>query len=190
MMFTLAKDLMEKTLLWKIVRRMPKGALLHAHCSAMVDVDYLLQVMMDTPGMHMASLNTPMATASARFNAILSFCFKETPRTEECLWRDDYKPGTFVLITKAAEEFPDGGRDGFLLWLKSRCVISRKSAVEQHHGVADIWLEFDKCMKVMGSLLNYEPVFRKFLRRLMSLLVNDGVYWVELRYVTSHLCLG
>ncbi len=28
MMFTLAKDLMESTKLWKIIRRMPKGALL------------------------------------------------------------------------------------------------------------------------------------------------------------------
>jgi adenosine deaminase CECR1 len=32
MMFALAKDIMEKTKLWRIVRRMPKGALLHAHC--------------------------------------------------------------------------------------------------------------------------------------------------------------
>jgi len=37
MMFTLAKDRMEKTELWRIVKKMPKGCLLHAHLEAMVD---------------------------------------------------------------------------------------------------------------------------------------------------------
>lgn len=37
MMFTLAKDRMESTRLWKIVKRMPKGCLLHSHLEAMVD---------------------------------------------------------------------------------------------------------------------------------------------------------
>lgn len=37
MMFTLAKDRMEGTKLWKIAKRMPKGCLLHAHLEAMVE---------------------------------------------------------------------------------------------------------------------------------------------------------
>lgn len=52
MMFGLAKDKMEKTKLWKIVRKMPKGALLHAHMDAMVDLDFILAQALDTPGMH------------------------------------------------------------------------------------------------------------------------------------------
>ena len=37
MCFTLAKERMEATMLWKIVKKFPKGALLHAHLEAMVD---------------------------------------------------------------------------------------------------------------------------------------------------------
>lgn len=37
MMFTLAKDRMESTKLWKIAKWMPKGCLLHAHLEAMVE---------------------------------------------------------------------------------------------------------------------------------------------------------
>lgn len=37
MCFTLAKERMERTELWKIVKKFPKGALLHAHLEAMVD---------------------------------------------------------------------------------------------------------------------------------------------------------
>lgn len=52
MMFNLAKDRMEKTKLWQIVRKMPKGALLHAHMDALVDLDYIFGALMETSGMH------------------------------------------------------------------------------------------------------------------------------------------
>lgn len=42
MSFTLAKDRMVQTKLWKIVKKLPKGALLHAHLEAMVDSQSLL----------------------------------------------------------------------------------------------------------------------------------------------------
>lgn len=63
---------MEKTKLWQIIRKMPKGALLHAHMDAMVDFDYLFDVLLSTPGMHVfcnKSLSTPEAleTAAVKF---------------------------------------------------------------------------------------------------------------------------
>ncbi len=62
MMFGLAKERMETTKLWKIMRKMPKGALLHAHMDAMVDFDYLFDVLLETKGMHihcMSPLSNP-----------------------------------------------------------------------------------------------------------------------------------
>lgn len=55
---------METTRLWQIIRKMPKGALLHAHMDAMVDFDFLFEVLLKTPGMHMycaSALSTPEA---------------------------------------------------------------------------------------------------------------------------------
>jgi adenosine deaminase CECR1 len=57
MMFSLAKERMEKTKLWQIIRKMPKGALLHAHMDAMVDFDYLFGVLLSTPGMHISCVH-------------------------------------------------------------------------------------------------------------------------------------
>jgi hypothetical protein len=51
-MFSLAKERMETTQLWKIIRKMPKGALLHAHMDAMVDLDFLFSTLLATPGIH------------------------------------------------------------------------------------------------------------------------------------------
>jgi adenosine deaminase CECR1 len=62
MMFNLAKSTMEKTKLWKIVKKMPKGALLHTHMDALVDLDWLINALLTTPGMHVhceQSLHNP-----------------------------------------------------------------------------------------------------------------------------------
>jgi len=59
---------MEKTTLWKIIKKMPKGTLLHAHMDAMVDFDYLFDLLLKTPGMQIhcdRSLDTPEALEAA-----------------------------------------------------------------------------------------------------------------------------
>lgn len=77
MIFSQAKKLMETTKLWQIVKRMPKGALLHAHLDAMVDLDYLFDLLLSTPGMHIycASAVTnakELETAPVKFKFIKS----------------------------------------------------------------------------------------------------------------------
>lgn len=180
MMFMMAKERMENTKLWKIVRRMPKGCLLHAHLDALVDFDFILDALMKMPGMHMSS-EEPLSNPDAKESAGLQFRYKAKERTDGSIWKDDYKPGDFILLTQVAEQFPDGGRAGFLEWLKSRCTLSLTDSHEQHHGVDAIWRKFSKCFGVVGTMIHYEPMLRLFLRRLMSLLKADGVNWAEMR---------
>lgn len=177
---------MEKTKLWQIVRRMPKGTLLHAHCDAMVDFDYLFDVVLATPGMHVRA-DGHLATEAARQDqGGIAFAFREaeSPADPASLWSAaHYVPGTFVPLAKAAEAFPDGGRPGFLRFLKKRCTLSETDARTQHHGVNDIWRRFQACFTTVGAMIHYEPIWRKFLRHLMRSLLEDGIYWVEIRCV-------
>jgi adenosine deaminase CECR1 len=180
----LAKDTMEKTKLWQIVRRMPKGTLLHAHCDAMVEFDYVFDVVLSTPGMHIKCPDGNLGTAARLREGEVVIQFRETAGAVDggSIWKSEgYEAGSFVLLTEAADAFPDGGRPGFLAWLKSRCTISETDSVEQHHGVAEIWRKFVGCFKVIGSIIHYEPIWRAFLAKLMTLLVEDGVYWTEIR---------
>ncbi|CAJ2502847.1 Uu.00g102410.m01.CDS01 [Anthostomella pinea] len=181
MMFSLSKDRMEGTKLWNIVRRMPKGALLHAHMDAMVDFDYLFEVLFATPGMHILA-DEPLTTPKAREYARLQFRFFKQARTEGDIWSDGYKEMTPILLTQAADAFPDGGKAGFLKWLYGRSTISRTEAVEQHRGVDHIWRKFLMCFRVINSIVHYEPIYRAFLQRLMHLLKADGINWAELRF--------
>ncbi|KAK1246700.1 hypothetical protein MKX08_000502 [Trichoderma sp. CBMAI-0020] len=181
MMFMLAKDRMEQTKLWRIVRRMPKGCLLHAHMDAMVDFDFILDQLLKTPGMHMSS-DVSLKTHGARENAIVRFRFRAKQLVDGSIWDEAYEPGSFLLLTKVADEFPEGGRPGFLKWLKSRCTLSLVDSHEQHHGIDAIWEKFAKCFVVVATMIHYEPMFRAFLRHLMGLLKADGVNWAELRF--------
>ncbi|KAG5919450.1 hypothetical protein E4U42_006519 [Claviceps africana] len=181
MMFMMAKSRMESTKLWQIVRRMPKGCLLHSHMDAMVNFDFLLATLLDTPGMHMSS-DQPLDSASALENAAMKFRYRAKERTDGSIWDSSYHPESFILLTKAADDFPEGGRRGFLKWLKSRCTLSTVDSHEQHHGIDAIWRKFTKCFIVVSTIIHYEPVFRAFLQRLMSQLKADGVNWVEMRF--------
>lgn len=184
MMFMLAKERMETTKLWNIVRHMPKGALLHSHLDAMVDFDFLLGELMSMPGIHMSS-DRALTTKEARDDAEMQFRFRSTENTDGSPWAEGYESGKFLLLTKVADDFPDGGRAGFLQWLKSRCTLGLVDSHEHHHGIDAIWLKFMKCFMVVSTIIAYEPIFRTFLRRLMSVLKADGVNWAEVRFVWS-----
>lgn len=138
MMLMLAKERMESTKLWEIVRRIPKGCLLHAHMDAMVDFDFLLDELLKLPGIHMSS-DQCLGSREARERAGLEFRYRAKERTDGSVWDEGYEPNSFILLTKIADEFPDGGRPGFLEWLKSRCMLSLTDVQEQHHGINAIW---------------------------------------------------
>ena len=180
MMFMRAKDRLEGTRLWHIVRRMPKGALLHAHLDALVDFDHLLDELLGLPGMHMSS-DRALTGPQAREDADIAFRFRAADVADGDVWGDAYEPGRFLLLTKVADGFPEGGRPGFVAWLKSRCTLSLNDCHEHHHGIDAIWRKFARCFVVTSTIIHYEPMWRSYLRRLMRLLKADGVSWAELR---------
>ncbi|KAK6217368.1 adenosine/AMP deaminase [Colletotrichum tabaci] len=181
MMFTLAKQRLETTRLWRIVQKMPKGSLLHAHLDAMVDFDFLFDVLLNTPGMHFAA-DEPLSNEAAKSNSGVHFRFKKEENSQSSPWENSYVPGQFRLLTKTADEYPDGGRTGFLKWLKARCTITLTDSMEQHHGIDAVWRKFVSCFTVTSTIIHYEPIFRAFLKRLMASLLADGIYWIELRF--------
>jgi adenosine deaminase CECR1 len=101
--------------------------------------------------------------------------------SEHSIWSPDYVPSTPVLLTKAADSFPHGGRPGFLNWLKQRCTITSTESIEHHHGVDAVWRKFSSVFTILNTIIFYEPIFRAFMRRMLQQLLADGVKWVDLR---------
>ena len=182
MMFSLAKRRMESSKLWKIVKKMPKGALLHAHFAAMGDYDWLIEEALTTQGM-CVSAAAPLSTSEARVETSILFRHVRAAEPSEAstLWSESYKPDTWVPIPRAADSYPDDGKNGFKDWVKSRVTISPEDAVKHHLGPNAIWRKFTSCFPILASLVKYEPIFRKFIKDVLSQLHEDGVRWVDFR---------
>lgn len=184
MMFTLAKERMESSKLWKIIKKMPKGTLLHCHLQAMGDLDWLIKEAMNTEGMCIAS-ETPLHTEAARESNPFRFQYTSTPSTDSTsnIWTGSYKASSLQPITQAASSFPDGGTEAFKAWLKSRVTITLEESVKHHMGPNAIWRKFMSCFGILASIQHYEPIFRKFIRGVLRDLYEDGVRWVDMRSV-------
>lgn len=183
MMFSLAKERMERSKLWKIVRRMPKGALLHCHLEAMVELDWMLDEAFSLDGIHVwsdRSLSNPASLAKAPF--FFSYT-KLSKQGSPSIWSDAYQPKTPIPLEVAADSFPSGGRAGFREWVKSRTMITSDESLKHHYGVNDVWRKFASCFPILASLIFYEPFFRRYVRKMFENLYADGVQWVDVRAV-------
>lgn len=185
MTFSQAKKLMETTKLWQIVKRMPKGALLHAHLDAMVDLDYLFDLLLSTPGMHIYCASA-VTNAKELETAPVKFKFIKSSKNDDIksipsIWSMEYVPNTPILVTEAADLFPNGGRPAFLTWLRSRCSITERESLDQFNGVDDIWRKFSSTFLILDTILFYEPIFRLCMRRIFAQLNADGIRWADLR---------
>ncbi|KAJ5570583.1 uncharacterized protein N7459_010013 [Penicillium hispanicum] len=184
-MFHHAKGRMEKTNLWKIVEKMPKGSLLHAHIDAMFDIDFLIDQAFSTPGIHLSAAK-PFLTAKDYETAPCVFQFSSQPADDSekpAIWSEAYEPSSLIPIQTAASSFPRGGEAGFRQWLRSRCMIMPEHSYHHHHGVDAIWSIFTRTFPVINSILMYEPIFRACFRRMLKQLAADGIRYVEFRIV-------
>lgn len=181
MMFSLAKERMERSKLWKIVKRMPKGALLHCHLSAMGDLGFIFRQALATDGLCI-SADRAASTEKARANANFKFRYvPETAKDATPIWSESYTPDTWIPVVSAAESCPHGGKDGFVEMLIARVTINPDYSLHHHLGVSDIWRNFATSFPIMDSLLRYEPIFRAFLREMLTQLHEDGVRWLDIR---------
>ncbi|KAJ5931025.1 hypothetical protein N7466_006518 [Penicillium verhagenii] len=181
--FPLARPYISNTTLWKVIKRMPKGALLHAHLSAMLPFDKLVEIIVRTEGM-MISASQPLITDEAKLNATITFSHNNgtVPVDQSSVDIDsvDYVAGTKVLVTTAIANFV-GGEAGFIEFIKYKMTIPPAESIRHELGVDEIWRRFQDCFGPTNTMIQYEPVVRSFYQTLFSDLAGDGVNWVEIR---------
>ncbi|EDU47388.1 adenosine deaminase family protein [Pyrenophora tritici-repentis Pt-1C-BFP] len=180
MMFSLAKDRMEKSKLWQIVKKMPKGTLLHCHLEAMVDLDWVLQEAFDTAGVCVIA-DGPITDDKTRRKTGFSFTYSKDAKSDTSIWNETYAANTPIPVNQAADSFPDGGKKAFIEWVRSRVTITASEHLSHHEGPNEVWRKFMSCFPILGSLIYYEPIFRKFIRNMCKQLLDDGVYYVDMR---------
>lgn len=182
MMFNIAKPALESTNLFKIIQKMPKGALLHCHLGAMVDLEWVFTEALQTEGMCISSLE-PLTDESAKDKADIRYGYSNSAylKQKPSIWSPEYIPGSSIPITIAADSFPETGRKGFVAWMKDRCSITQEESLQHHLGVDDVWRKLNSAFTILPGIEYYEPIMRKFLQKFFTTLLDDGVRWVEFR---------
>jgi adenosine deaminase CECR1 len=124
--------------------------------------------------MCIACHNDPLAESGNVGAPRLYFRFRGKPDSEgDSLRADDYKPRTFIPLVNVAA---NGDKSFLSDWLKGRFGDPRRDP-----DIDDLGATSSARLEAIRGMLFYEPIWRAFLRRLMTNLVEDGVYWVELR---------
>lgn len=185
MMFNVAKSHMETTKLWQIVRKMPKGSVLHAHIGATVDLKWVFNEAIETPGM---CISASVALTSATIRELSSLKFQhESSITAKVpsIWSAEYVPDVLVPLKESADSFPDGGRTGFVAWMQDRCSITQTESLQHHLGVEDVWKKLSLAFVILSPIFYYEPIFRVFVKQLFRTLLEDGIRWIEIRAVVN-----
>jgi adenosine deaminase CECR1 len=181
MMFSLAKERMERSKLWRIVRRMPKGALLHCHFEAMIEVEWILERAFQVKNVGIQcerALDGEEARSTTHFKFGVSETFKGDAKS---IWSPEYQPNTLIPLNIAADTFPLGGRTGFLAWVKSRCSITPEESISHHLGINQIWVKFISTFAIVRTLIYIDEIFPQYVRRVCQQLHNDNVLWADVR---------
>lgn len=157
--FFKSKDEIEKSEVFKFIRKLPKGASLHGHISAMASGEYVYNL----------TYSDDLYTCVEGKQLKLKF-FKVSP-DKTCKWE---------LVSALRRRDPT-----FDETLRKHLNIIVDNPKEAYKDVNSVWEAFSKTFKTIQPLINYEPVLKKYLYRALEEFHQDNVKYVEFRGTLS-----
>ncbi|KAI6045539.1 Metallo-dependent hydrolase [Pisolithus marmoratus] len=183
MEFLKAKAIISKTRLFGIIRKMPKGALLHAHLDLTVSPSNLLRFALQYPTFH---IRTSEVITSLNISSIVPEIRPLTPDfpTEACSLTDaNYPPMSWVLLSQARERFDEtlGGPEGFDGWVTGHLSIDPCTAYVTHNNNIRIWDKFRSAAGLGIGIVYFAPLWGQYIRQFLEDSVADGIPYAEVR---------
>lgn len=184
MEFLIAKETILKTELYKIIKKMPKGGILHGHMDAMCDASFLYKTALEYPNMHIR-VSSPFTSASAsfpvpQFKPLSSEATAQNASAVD-LTSDSYIPESWVPLSTARREFRFGGPEAFDKWIIGSMTINPREAYVDYNTSVKIWEKFRSTFGVAGGIIRYEPILKAYMRQVLLSSIEDGISYVELR---------
>ena len=160
--FQSVKSHIERTPLYHLFRRMPKGGLLHLHPAAALDFAWMLDTAMSLPECYVywQEPNGTYVKGQIRF-------FPE----------DNYPEG-FLPIQHLAREIPD---------FKEQMLDLLTLSAKESHPSFSVWREFEKIFQRFYGFVQYQPMYKAAFRNIIDSLLADGVQHIELRVIPREL---
>lgn len=154
-------DQLNSSKLLQLLRRIPKGAVLHAHDTAIGSTDLLIN-----------ATYRPNLWQNGRFNQSTppTFIFSKT--------KPDGKG--WELVSKVRNDmkaaiYDEKLRDLFGLYTKD--------PINTYKSIDVVWNKFQQLFTTIGPIINYEPVWRQYYYDSLKEFYDDQVHYLELRGV-------
>lgn len=160
--FFQSKKHIEETELFKILRSMPKGGILHLHGAAAGNARWVVDRVISEPGAFVF-----WGTSNHTFTkGQLGFYQPDQAP-------DGFKPA--AVLNHQVKNFPDS-------------LFSLLTFDESIDGDSvDIWKEFELIFQRIYGFVRYQPVFQDYFHHAFEQLVDDGIQHVELRGIFTDL---
>lgn len=121
-------DLINKTELLKVAKKMPKGAHLHCHFNSCLRPEFLLEHARGREAMYIRS-TCPLTSEQAMQQAEISFLVQPPQPEGVNLFSEDYVPQSWMRYPKFCTIFP-GGLEAAEKWLISKMLLNEEEVYD------------------------------------------------------------
>lgn len=187
------KDLIDRSRVFWMARKLPKGAHLHIHFNACLQPHVLLNIASKMEQMYMTS-DLPLLAADGYRNykrAKIQFSIMTLPASTGNLFDPNYRDRNGAMKFKDfLREFPEHyhphqvesqrKKDG-LEWLQEKLIFREEEAHGPLQTVAGAWEEFNMRTQMMKGLFNYETAYREYTRKCLEDFMADNIQYAEIR---------
>ncbi|XP_023315104.1 adenosine deaminase 2-like [Trichogramma pretiosum] len=159
--FLRARESIEESKVFRLLQRMPKGGLFHAHSTALRSVDELMKYL-DDPDLYICF--------RANDKIVFRFAAAAPEDTAQCA-------GWQLLrgLRRRNKYIDEEIRDQLLL------------DIDESTDINAVWDSFENVFDVISGIVKFRPIFEKYLYESMQELYDDGVMFMEIRTPFSAL---
>ncbi|XP_018564010.1 adenosine deaminase 2 [Anoplophora glabripennis] len=155
--FFQARPDIEKSNVFSIIKKLPKGASLHTHLTAAVSADFMIE-----------NITYKENIYGCFINGIFKLRFLGNADDDKtCDWKE---------LKKYREEDPN-----FDQWLKKQMSLEVDNPLDVYPSIDVIWQRFKKIFSTAYDMVCYKPVFKEYIYQLLKELYEDNVMYTELR---------
>lgn len=158
--FCEAKNFIENTLLFRILKRMPKGAILHIHADSTGNATWLVKRAVEEKNCYIYTHED---------DGLLKWTIRIFPKGKI--------PAGFQSMSELAEKDP-----GFVSKVIEMITMSAEDSAS-----VNPWNKFNACFARIEELFYYEPIFRDYYKQAFEAIAEDNVQIVELRAALDNI---
>ncbi|XP_015433614.1 PREDICTED: adenosine deaminase CECR1-like [Dufourea novaeangliae] len=158
--FLSAKKDIDKSKIFHFLRRMPKGAVLHAHDTSMVSTDYIFQNITYRDNLYVCEID---GTVKLQF-------FEKPPNETSCHWE----------LLKDVRKHPDRAKNVDKK-IKNGMSMVCSDPNETYPDLTKAWKKFSDIFGFMKPIVTFRPVYEDHFLRALEELYEDNVMYLELR---------